>query len=415
MSACVARQTDQATESAGDSSTGADGVSDEATTEATATTSVNPCERRFDQPPPDGLAPFGFGYVEFPEIDGDVFRFEDFDGDGHKDLLALLDLGGSDGAGGIYLQDCAGELRRHTSLTIPQRGEEPFVADFDGDGDFDVLLRESGSGGRYFFANDGYGHLSAPVTTPDTEYVVMTMLPIQLDRPRADLYLSGGYDVGGRIDRLGSNHVFEPLASGAIGAACFVTNAAAGDLDSDGRDDLVVIGSCNSPRAYLPLAVSLSRGTDLALSQGFAPELGYSLDFCDVQLVDIDGDDDLDIVTCASDGIASLVNDGGGLFDEPRLTPWPHIAFVQRLVPLTTGDGNLALVLQPGRHSYWHDSRQTWIWRPNDDWSSATYDEIEILGMLAGHGDFDGDGATDLAVRVGTEEGHLGLWLSTAE
>lgn len=91
-----------------------------------------------------------------------------------------------------------------------------------------------------------------------------------------------------------------------------VANADQADMDSDGIGD--ACGQCGN---------GLDEGAELCLVEGVAVELTPDIGNDRVSLVDLDGDDDLDVLVTGARGIATLLNDGKGVFADPVVTPHP--------------------------------------------------------------------------------------------
>ncbi|MEM6996167.1 MAG: VCBS repeat-containing protein, partial [Myxococcota bacterium] len=193
------------------------------------------------------LGEWGFGYVEHAAITGEWFDLADFDGDGTVDVFA----GSADGAR-VYLQQCDGRFTLGPAIVFAERTTGSVSADFDGDGDIDLAALTTSQTPR-FVANDGSGGFQD--VGPTADFAAGVALPVALDLGAdgtTELFIGGGHSEPGRILRLQADTSFA-IVGMIPHPACYFTNAAAGDLDGDGRDDLVATGSCNAPREHFPL------------------------------------------------------------------------------------------------------------------------------------------------------------------
>jgi len=101
-----------------------------------------------------------------------------------------------------------------------------------------------------------------------------------------------------------------------------ISQARLGDLDGDGLDDLIGAGP--------PLFVARNSGTSFLAARPVSDCTGS------IQVVDVDGDGDLDVAAACPDAAAIMLNDGAGNFTEHRL---PVFGLVHQHLSDLDGDG----------------------------------------------------------------------------
>jgi hypothetical protein len=198
------------------------------------------------------------------------------------------------------------------------------AGDFDGDGDLDlvvgrgtltlgavdgtvVLLNEDGAGS---FGPPTHYEMSQPALSSGSALAVA-----DLDRDgRLDLVGTGNSRIGVRLGAgdgsFGALRTF-PLAAGTYRLRALTT----GDLNGDRYPDIV--GTSPTGRAVDGFHVLLSDGTGGYRADAFYEAAKQTYD---AELVDTDGDGDLDVVTAANDSSVVTVheNDGSGRFFVPQ-------------------------------------------------------------------------------------------------
>lgn len=271
----------------------------------------------------------------------------DFDQDGKLDIAALdiatakliIQLGNGDGT-----------FRTGASYAVGAAPSALVAFDYDGDGKKDIAV--------------GKKALSAP---PAFDYLVVF-------RGNGD----GTFGAGTNVDR-----------------ETWVDALAAGDLDGDGRDDLVAAGGdswVEDVRVYL----SKPSG-NFALGPNFAQRL-YDLNgnasASDLTITDLDGDGQNDLAFLP---LTVLFGKGDGSFGDAWLSPPGMSDFRGLVVADVTGDGKSDL--------FWHGagpSDQWWL-AANDGKRAWKYPSLVLFGgeYNVTFGDVTGDGVGDL-IGVGT-------------
>ncbi len=253
-------------------------------------------------------------------------RLADFDGNGTPDVVAVL----SDDTV-VLSGNGDGTFATAVSLSITD-GRAVAVGDVDGDGDLDIAASTFAASNSYSYSYgqpSGISSLAVLLGNGDGTFA----LPIEsrLDRRFDDLSL-GDVDIDGTLDAVGmssnGDRIAVVLGNGAGVFAPFMSRTdvpagknpraiAVGDLDGDGDLDLVSAG------AYL--YNSGTGGVSVILNQGgttfaAATDLGVSGGGRAVELPDLDGDGNLDIVVLTNQNgrPAVLLGQGDGSFQPGR-------------------------------------------------------------------------------------------------
>ncbi|MCA9706859.1 MAG: VCBS repeat-containing protein [Myxococcales bacterium] len=389
--ACVAGPEGEPTESDGSSTTTASssttgtseastGSADDAssggvTTDPTdSTDSTGPT----DPPPDGGLGPWGFGYVEHPELVAAWLGFGHFDGGDSVDLL--LAQPGGDGVS--LLGDGAGGFEVLTAVRLPSSAGFMRPGDFDADGNLDAAVFSSGYADDFsVLLGDGTGHFPSTVTSPIAGFFGFGALPMRYDADDAlDVFVPLGHSEGAMVAVAEGDGSFAPGPHVDV-AACYLTSTAVGDVDGDGLDDVIGVGSCNATPRFLPLMIYRHDGGSFALSQTITGESGPVIEGGGVLLLDVDDDGDLDIVTPTLLGVYVVHNLGDGTFeDPPAVLPHELEEHTRWMVPVELDDaGTLGLVLEQRLAAGYSAG----LVIPDPTWTSATTEPLDLQGRVA--------------------------------
>ena len=316
----------------------------------------------------------------------------DLDGDGILDFIVGHDAFGADAVGFIKgLANGFADIELFPGVT----GEGPvdaLVRDLNDDGNPDVIAVSDDSGDVTVLLGGGGDPLALPSTFPDETSDVLGLQVV-------DVNSDGVLDIVTGLDSNDSIHVllgngdgtYVDAGSSAAGQQPF--NLVVRDVDGDGARDAVVTRSDG---------IALLLGND---DGTFAAPINVEVAGAndeDLDAADLNGDGEVDLVIANgfNDTLTVLFNDGAGGFGQP--------------VPITGGSGSLTLALDADNdgdpdiatleNSF--GAGVVHLSLANGDGTYADPAEITTGGSPTTFvaGDFNEDGADDLAVLVGSED-----------
>ncbi|MEM7309447.1 MAG: VCBS repeat-containing protein [Planctomycetota bacterium] len=335
----------------------------------------------------------------------------DFDGDGLTDA-ALADPGHFDlfnpSPGALWILGSAGALGlvEAASPAVGLRPRDVAAADFDGDGNLDVVTANEGSddvsivlgGGDLTFAaatNAAVGGVPSSVRVADLDADGTLDLAV-LNLGSGDATLLGG----------GGDGTFTPLGTLAVGTS---TQAlAAGDLGVDGVPELVTARFVSSDESWVEVYAGLGSGA-------FGPPVATSVapETRSLTLADVGGDGTLDLIASGSE--TSVL---AGLGDGSLAPPARYLSSKQVAVADLDQDGAVDLVSELGSGIGVLRGLGGGVF-PAD---AEAFLDATASDLVAE--DFDADGQLDLAavrffggivsVALGTAPGAVGPWTDYA-
>lgn len=258
----------------------------------------------------------------------------DIDGDGDLDFFNSGDKGGKgfQGIAELFKNDGKGNFTLVTGTPFPGvENASAAFADLDNDKDLDLILTGNVSTGKiaHLYKNDGKGNFILVTNTPFLEVSAGDVVVADLDNDKDLDVIISGYNTAttGRIaiiyknDGKGTFSIFTNTPAFDVVDEGDVDVA---DLDGDGDVDLVVTGD-NGPSEITSLF--LNDGKGVFTKDIVASTLFQDLRDSDADIADIDGDGDKDVLINGrfgkNDRVAHLyINNGKGSFTLANETPF---------------------------------------------------------------------------------------------
>jgi len=240
------------------------------------------------------LSAFPLAYVPLSMVAGD------FNNDGHLDLAVTLE--GSN-ALEIALGTGGGAFGAPTTLALPSEAYKVITGDFNRDGKLDLVVMLPN--GHEALVEVGAGNGTFTAGSALTNVDMLDLVSVDLDGDgKLDLVSSGPAELrtwfgDGAGGFAASVRTYAPDASGKL----FL-----GDFDNDGRADVTTGGFGQTPSWH-----GNSDGTFTAVTAP-APVAAIGGGPDAVAVVDLDGDNRLDLVTEASGAVSVLKGAGDGTF-----------------------------------------------------------------------------------------------------
>lgn len=249
----------------------------------------------------------------FPNASVSVTIFEDLDGDGDLDLFFSGNGFNIQEFAHVYLNDGQGGFTQLMNPSLPQFADSGVdIADVDGDGDADLLIAIKDANGEYLtdvFLNDGDAIFSPSGNTvfPSVQFAAVKFIDADNDGD-ADIIIAGSQEDESAItslylnDGMGNysadnNLDFVQLSADDVDVA---------DTDNDGDLDILMSGSTDLFEVRTILYVNNGNGefTEQEMT-GLQDTFGGANAMADL---DNDGDQDIVIIGSQDGGLPNIYN-----------------------------------------------------------------------------------------------------------
>lgn len=284
--------------------------------------------------------PFAFGMGSLGSGPGANTVIADFDGDSNLDIASA-----STGSAGISFGDGAGGFRY--AVGPVDRGAYGLAhGDLNNDGKIDLAVMSNG--GFVAMLGDGTGNLGAPsiVTVPGASFLGPVIADFNGDTKLDVANVDDSHTGPGGQPRL---HVVLGNGSGGFGAtistsfaAPEISGVAGGDLNGDGKVDLVTLHRSGGTNNEGSLSIGLANGAGQFVMQPIV-SVGTAVNPAGVAFADINKDGKMDLAVPSGFGFSILLGNGTGGF-----APRTHITTANsssiRAADLN-GDGNIDLAM----------------------------------------------------------------------
>jgi len=330
----------------------------------------------------------------------------DVDGDGALDIVIANEfrpniLLRGDGTG--HFEDASDRLP-----AADRDSEDVGIADFDGDGDLDIVVVSEDDAVNEYYLNDGTGRFTDNSDQWPVEGTSNAVVVVDLNNDGRPDLLVGNNGQNRALVNDGAGGFVDETEQRLPAIDDVTQDIEFGDVDGDGDLDLVV-GNEDDNR----LLLNDGRGRFVEASPGAIPLLDVPEETREVDFGDVDGDGDLDLlfanvrlfVPDARRQNRLLLNDGSGRFQDAtsgRLPMGDQSSLDADLVDLD-GDDDLDIVtsnvlftgseIRSAPYGIMLNDGQG---RFSDATRAALPEMITGRGLDAEAADFDGDGRIDL-------------------
>jgi hypothetical protein len=303
----------------------------------------------------------------FPIARFSVTEFVDLDADGDLDLFfSGIASGGVQEFTHIYLNDGTGSFTQLSNPLLPQfQGSGAAIADVDGDEDLDILISAEDGNSQFvadIYLNDGNANFTPSGNTAFTpvKFASVAFIDVENDGD-ADIIISGvqSNDVsltalylndGAGNYSLDPNTNFEQLSADDVDVA---------DTDNDGDIDILMSGANDANNVRTILYVNDGNGLFTELSTGMQDTFAGTNAIADL---DNDGDQDILIIGSQDGGLPNIFNIvyeniGDNVFEPAITLGGEYIAAC--IVDDFNGDGQSDIIIQgfvDKTNFYWNTS-----------------------------------------------------------
>ncbi|NOU47949.1 MAG: VCBS repeat-containing protein [Bacteroidales bacterium] len=258
------------------------------------------------------------------------FSIGDYNLDGVDDIAIMGEKRDASLIGTIYRGMANGTFTPTSIQFVAMRDGSIDFGDYDADGDLDILIAGEGKNGAQtlVYRNDRNNVFSlSGINLIGIHRGEARWIDFDVDG-KPDIFLIGAVANGKPYCMLYHNRdsIFSPVKTSVLPLKN--SSVALGDVDSDGDNDLLIMGETNSARAATRLYRNERNGIFRITSTNF---IGVRSGFADWSDMDHDGDKDLLISGESDHGAVSKVyrNDKGAGFTDLQAA----------IVPLYTSDG----------------------------------------------------------------------------
>ncbi len=317
----------------------------------------------------------------------------DVNGDGQVDLVAFEPVSNYGGSGAVAILLGNGKGAFMDSRAVPVTSSYSLgagvAADFNGDGRLDLAVAEGGypNGQVSVELANRNGTFGQPIDSQIGSAAYTSSL------------LSADFNGDRKADlALPANDGFEILlgqGDGTFGTPAdttlsyYVSLLLAGDLNKDGKADIIAVSSGNNSGSFFAVFLSNGDGT-------FTPGQQYVIySSPNISLADVNGDGNLDVVvTSSSSNLLVFLGKGDGTFQNAIFGPYNSYNTLPAI-----GDFNQDGKMDIAVGLYGYPSGGVALFEGNGDgtFQSPIYSNtaFNFSGYLVA-GDFNGDGKTDL-------------------
>ena len=296
---------------------------------------------------PDPLAAAGAD----TEVTGDIQAVSiDYDSDGDIDFLAYDGTGDS-----FFRNDGSGVFTKITpNVTfVVSNADNRLVADFDNDGDDDILISKNTGLGTEYYQNDGGGIFSV-VANPLLAAGAVTEVGGKIQALSIDYDADGDMDflaydgTGDSFFRNDGSGVFTKVAPNVTFAVSNADRRLVADFDNDGDDDILIPKGSGLGSEYYQNNGSgvFTIIPDPLAAAGAVTEVGGVIQ---ARAIDYDSDGDVDFLAYDGTGDSFFSNNGSGVFTKtaPNVT-FPASNAINRLVADFDNDGDDDILIPKG-------------------------------------------------------------------
>ena len=300
-----------------------------------------------------------------------------------------------------------------TTFPNPTTGYKNIIADFDGDGDADVLFQTGANGSSFSYARSNGNGTYTIVAQAASPFAGLT-LP---DATTFPLYRTDDFDGDGDIDvwiPVGSatgtyfrndGSSFSSQSSTGFPSAQFQSRNIVADFDGDGDAD--VLYQTGADASAFSYARNNGNATFTILAQASSPFAGLTLpnasQLSTYRTADFDGDGDIDVWATANNATGTYFRNDGSSFSSQSSTTFPNAQFMGRnVIGDFDADGDADILFQTGADasafSYARsngDGTFTTVAQASSPFAGLTLDNVSTFGLYKAN-DIDGDGDIDV-------------------